>query len=515
MERNRSPQTAIAVEDALALRCLRGATLLAGRDGVGRRIHGVNIMEDVDIVRWMRGGELLLTTGYTIREDPLALARLIPAFAERSLAGLVLKLGLYISALPDQVLAIADQLGFPIIGLPPRMMFDDILSEVLGTILNRHVAELERSNAIHARLTGIALEGGSFHELAVAVSELVHRPVAIQDAQGRDLAATPDVPQDPDAARVARPIKVGEAEHGEVVVWTDGAEVAGHELKTMEHAATVAAMAIAQERAVISSEQRHRTLLLMTLVSRRPVDRAEIARWAIAMGWDMEISRAVLLVELADAAGAPVRVAGRPIEEKLVRVAEAAVAPRPIVWPLREGLALLVEPQPSLREVSRAIHAAMSRTSPELTVMVGAGSVAEDLDHLGRSYEEAVSTLALGRELNDGDFVLEQGELGVYRLLSRLPSDELRRHRTETIGPLLDYDRAHNGVLIHTLEVFLRCERNRVRAAEQLFIHYNTLRYRLTQIDALTGGVCSDAARRLNIEVAVCANRLLHGRGEA
>ena len=41
-------------------------------DGADRRIRGVNVMEDADIVRWMRGGELLLTTGYTIRDDPSA-----------------------------------------------------------------------------------------------------------------------------------------------------------------------------------------------------------------------------------------------------------------------------------------------------------------------------------------------------------------------------------------------------------------------------------------------------------
>ena len=108
--------------------------------------------------------------------------------------------------------------------------------------------------------------------------------------------------------------------------------------------------------------------------------------------------------------------------------------------------------------------------------------------------------------------MLEHEELGVYRLLSRLPLDELRRHRAEAIGPLLEYDREHNGALVHTLEVFLRCERNRVQRGEELFIHYNTLRYRLGQIDALTGGLSGDATARLNLELALCAHRLVLGR---
>jgi PucR family transcriptional regulator, purine catabolism regulatory protein len=520
-ERARTAGSAITVREALALDCMRGAQIVAGASGDGRLITGVNVMEDANIVRWMRGGELLLTTGYTIRDDPAALQSLVPALAERDLAGLVIKLGLYVEAVPDDVVALADRLGFPLVGLPAQTMFDDVLSEVLGTILNRQAVELERSSAIHARLTQVAVDGGSFTELAEAVSELAQRPVAIRDAQGNVLAATDGVPEDdgaPDddgAHQVVRPIRVGDAAHGEVVMWTGGVDLLPHELMTMEHAATVAAMAIAQERSVVSSEQRHRTLLLMQLVSRQPVDRAEIARWATAMGWDMDRARAVVLVELCDGAGERVRVAGQPVEDRLVRAAQDAVTSQPIVWALRAGLALLVEPRPSLGRVTRDLHAALLRSGAAEGVMVAAGGVAAHVDDLGRSYEEAASTLALGRELSGRDFVLEHEELGVYRLLSRLPLDELRRHRAEAIGPLLEYDRDHNGALVHTLEVFLRCERNRVRAAEELFIHYNTLRYRLGQIDQLTGGLSGDSTARLNLELALCAHRLVLGREEA
>jgi purine catabolism regulator len=222
-----------------------------------------------------------------------------------------------------------------------------------------------------------------------------------------------------------------------------------------------------------------------------------------------------VLVELCDGEGERVAVAGRPDEDRLVRVAQDAVSSQPIVWALRSGIALLVEPRPSLGRVARDLHAALLRARVAEGVMVAAGGVAEDVDALGRSYEEAASTLALGRELSGRDFVLEHEELGVYRLLSRLPLDELRRHRAEAIGPLLEYDRDHNGALVHTLEVFLRCERNRVKAAAELFIHYNTLRYRLGQIDQLTGGLSGDSTARLNLELALCAHRLVLGREDA
>jgi PucR family transcriptional regulator, purine catabolism regulatory protein len=506
-------EATVTVAEALSMPCLEHASVLAGADGLERRVRSVNVLEDANIVRWMRGGELLLTTGYSIRDDDGALRDLVPALAQRGLAGLGIKLGLYIEELPEDVRLEADRLGFPIVGLPPRVMFNDILSEVLGSILNRQAVELERSNAIHTRLTAVALDGGSFHDLAEAVAELVHRPVAIRDAQGGELAATAGVPSDDDAPHVTRAIKVGDAHGGEVAVWTDGAEILPHEHKTMEHAATIAAMAIAQERAVVSSEQRHRALLLMQLVTGRSIDRAEVARWAAAMGWDLDCPHAVVLVELRAGDG-PMTVAGSDVETRLVRAARDAIRSAAIVWALPTGLALLVEPEPDVGPVCRAVHDALASVHEGVAVAVAAGGVAEEIGGLGRSYEEAASALALGRELHGHDFVLEHDELGVYRLLSRLPTAELRRQRDEALGSVLRYDEQHGGSLVQTLEVFVACERNRVRAAKALFVHYNTLRYRLEQIDKLTGGLGGDPTSRLNVELALCAHRLLQGRQE-
>jgi purine catabolism regulator len=55
------------------------------------------------------------------------------------------------------------------------------------------------------------------------------------------------------------------------------------------------------------------------------------------------------------------------------------------------------------------------------------------------------------------------------------------------LGPLIEYDREHNADLVHSLEQFLRANRSWQRAAEPLFVHKQTLVYRMKRVEELTG----------------------------
>jgi purine catabolism regulator len=55
------------------------------------------------------------------------------------------------------------------------------------------------------------------------------------------------------------------------------------------------------------------------------------------------------------------------------------------------------------------------------------------------------------------------------------------------LGPLIEYDREHNANLVHSLAQFLRANRSWQRAAEPLFVHKQTLVYRMKRVEELTG----------------------------
>jgi purine catabolism regulator len=54
-------------------------------------------------------------------------------------------------------------------------------------------------------------------------------------------------------------------------------------------------------------------------------------------------------------------------------------------------------------------------------------------------------------------------------------------------GSLVAYDRDHDADLVKTLQVYLECDRSPSQASKVLFVHTQTVNYRLARIQELTG----------------------------
>lgn len=509
VRRGEGPVTGISVREALELPSLASARLIAGEAGLDRRIRSVNMMEVPDIEPWLREDELLVTTAYPLRESGRSLVDLVRLLTERGLAGLAVKPGRYLLEIPPEALALADQLALPVLQLTADASFNDILGGVLGTILNRQAIQLERARSLHDRLNAVVLAGGGLQEVIEALSRLTRSDAAITDARGAYLASSSDRRDEAREGwtRATRPIQAGGVHHGAVIVWAPDTHIPRDTLVAMDHAATIAALTLTHAQAVAGREQRTRVRLLEELVSGRPLEREETVALGRSFGWDLERPRTALLVELQTEAGDESAVADHPLEERLLRLVHDVMPRGTIAWALRSGLAVLAPgaAEPAARELRAAIRA----RHPGLTVAVGVGSRRRDPLELHHSYREAIETLALGRMLRGPDFALSHAELGVYRLLGELPAERLEALCADVLGPLLEA----GGPLVDTLDAYLAHGRNRAATARALFVHYNTLRHRLEQIERLLDIGERGGEGWLQADLALHARRLLIARG--
>lgn len=175
-------------------------------------------------------------------------------------------------------------------------------------------------------------------------------------------------------------------------------------------------------------------------------------------------------------------------------------------------------PDERVREVPWNVHA-LSVTTPEAPRLLVAGAVVlisaagapieqralfmlERLRTLGAQARVGVSQVRSGLaglriaylEADDaaasGPGIVFSAGLALAQLTIRSCQSAAAREAAErTLGPLVDYDERHAGHLVQTLETYLAQSRGGgIRAAsDTLYVHPNTLRYRLRQIEELTG----------------------------
>jgi DNA-binding PucR family transcriptional regulator len=88
-------------------------------------------------------------------------------------------------------------------------------------------------------------------------------------------------------------------------------------------------------------------------------------------------------------------------------------------------------------------------------------------------------------------------------LLASVPAPVLRSFRDRLLGPLLDYDRRHNAELLPTLKSFLASDGSWSACASRMYVHVNTVRYRVGRIESLTGRDLSALSDRVDFFLAL------------
>ncbi len=71
------------------------------------------------------------------------------------------------------------------------------------------------------------------------------------------------------------------------------------------------------------------------------------------------------------------------------------------------------------------------------------------------------------------------------------------------MGSLIEYDRKHKTNLLDTLSVIESCNWNLALAAEKLYFHYNTLKYRYGKLQQIFKSDLKDSVFRFELSFAL------------
>ena len=148
------------------------------------------------------------------------------------------------------------------------------------------------------------------------------------------------------------------------------------------------------------------------------------------------------------------------------------------------------------KEYKEILYAGVGESKEYLT------EIRESRNEAAAAVRVAAASLAKSDEKRKKQ-VLFFAELGIYTLLSHIDSQKVMDHYVEAqLGKLIQTDRIHKGNLCETLERYLDCSCNAKQTAEEMFVHRNTMNYRLKKISEILGRDLEELENCLELKLA-------------
>jgi purine catabolism regulator len=465
----------LTVADILGIEQLE-LSLAGGAAGTVRSVRWAHTSELDDPTPWLRGGELLLTTGQPLMRDPGAY---VERLAARRLSGLGLGLGFGLDEMPPAAIEAADRLSFPVFTTPYRVPFIAITEAVFSAQVDARLETLER-------ITALTLDDRGLDAMLAEMGRASGSALCLRDAGGRVLAQTAEI-QAGDPGALVLPVVTGSRIEAQLLA--QPGERCDQQL--LHHLQTVLAVELLRRRAVSDAERRLACDLVESILA-GDLSARELRRKLAGFGVPGGRSLAFVLLR-PEATGA------RALAELAEQVAD--IGPSDV----RDGgVAVLIEAAGDDDAEARAA-ALLDRTGARAA---GVGRVGDEPAGLRRSYDEALYALE-ARPPNGTPAVATFRDLGSIQLLLSLQGERgVELFTTSLLGSLVEHDDRHGSALVDSLRAYIEANGRWADAATALSVHRHTLRYRMRKVEELTGRDLADAEDRLELWLALRANDL-------
>lgn len=180
-----------------------------------------------------------------------------------------------------------------------------------------------------------------------------------------------------------------------------------------------------------------------------------------------------------------------------------------ILYTVEEGIIIIMIPIQNNNEYKSYLYKNLKVIMEQLylwknlTISVGIGGLIYHIKEFKRSSIEAKEALKMLHACKKHNDIRMYEEMGIFRILFNVKdSKELTKILEATLGPLIERDNKSDNDLVNTLEVYLMQDCNITKTSEILFLHRNTVKYRIQRIQEILFCDFNDANTCFNLRLA-------------
>lgn len=480
------------------------ATLVAGNDGINNVITYVTVTEVPDFYEWVTGGELVLTTLYAFqdRKDELILA--YTELAKRGVAAFGVKVHRYFESIPVDIIAIANEYHIPLFEIKRETKFREVIQAISAELNNLQTNILIEVEGHYKELAKAALLSGDFTEYIRGFGRRKGGSVYCFQADLKLLGsyqkssmgnAAQDVREklqqyflnqkevldtvEYDGLHIFPCVTRGQALGYLVIV--DADRLSEKHMLMASQLTTFLTMKLIDQ---LETEQKMLTSLLDEILYKRNLSEEELRERLVLHGLKHQHMYQVIIVQERDETDLPLPTSQIRIYcNKIKELLRDAI----IIVKTNETVIIGVNEQPDDANPPRWLkNLGNDVFSDSFPVVVGIGPSVANAKDIQSSYQIAKSTIKAGHVFGHGGVLYYAHFLARILLLRSVGTPEQEYLLSNIINPLVDQDKRYNTQILPTIEATMFAD-DLEQAATALFVHTNTIRYRLNKIKSITG----------------------------
>ena len=555
----------LSVEEMLQIDIFSNAKLLGGAAGLGNEIKGATIIEAPDIVKFISGGEVLLTRFYAFQSCSLKeFNEYFRELAAKKVSAIVIKRGNDVEDIEEKVTYIqefAEKYAVPVLEVAFELSFREILRPILERLFNEEVRRLKYFKTTHDNFTALSFVHGSgddsLQKILDVLEKLIGNPAALFNQNMEYLAGTEgSVPKMTISERaeecqpkfysnyiylrqkVALTDEDPKMYEQYVVKWRvmynrrvylvitasknpfgDMDDIA------IENAVTALKQEMFRRHSVEELEEKFQNDIITQILNGNIHSRKELEREVRHLGIPFHANYRVLILKLwNESAGTFERLNEQFKFDSILRDAVVNEFEDVRIRNDVDQVIVIQQIRPEqkqddyrreLKGTVERIQKRISQKNKNLKVRAGVGKEVEGVLGISDSFKEARDSLEfigifVERSAEQGHYIAFFSDMGIFKLLCKCDNpEELYEYIPESLQKLLHYKKQQRQELLLTLNTYLDRNQNLTKTAQELFVHYKTASYRIDRIVKITGIDMNNASEVLAVRIGLIVNKMI------
>ncbi len=552
-----SKDMAIYVKDLLMEEEMNGARLISGEEGLDNEIKGVTIIEAPDIVKWINGGEVLLTGLYAFRSCSMEdFKNYIDELVKKKISALILKRGKPVEGAEDKVeylIQFSRKHTIPILEVPFEISFRDVMSRLMERLFNEEVTRLKYFKTTHDNFSALVLGsesiGVAIDQILDVLAKLIRNPVAAFNRQLDCIGASEGAERSLEIQKDAQSyepgvysnyeylrqqienrqqyivkVKLNLRERLYLVITEEEDSFDVMDAIATESAIWALQFELVRQYSVTELEKKFQNDIMHNILNGKIDSISELQKNTSLLGVPINGSFRVIVFGLKGEDRDKRDFKSKISDTNLLSDAIACQMTNVKIYNDLDRIVVVKEVnkeqtqeeyRQEIREIVDKVQAYVSRQDKELQVKAGVGKVVEGVINLPDSFKEANEAFTFvdiaGEISEDGNSqVTLFSDLGIFKLLCQLDNPELLlEYVPEGLQKLYNYKKPQRDDLLITLKTYLDRNLNLSKTAQDLFVHYKTASYRIEKIAKITGVDFDNANEVLAFRIGLVVYKMI------